>query len=217
MKITDWGRRSRKKLNVRPTISFRFIAETDSFVVVISRMQQINLVVDDINTQAKQMASAYEVSLDPFSPLFSKLLVQFPTEFDRYRLDEIVVAAIAPSVGFERDFTIFWAWVWWFFFCPRQVRRMITEWNPLKQPNEFLSTFRTWRRALKLNDVEEAPQTQVDVYGTKTFISPSSQACALPLQTTMLIFTSITFTVRSPWRRSRVFCGTYGFRRCDHL
>lgn len=96
---------------MRPTISFRFIAETDSFVVVISRMQQINLVVDDINTQAKQMASAYEVSLDPFSPLFSKLLVQFPTEFDRYRLDEIVVAAIAPSVGFERDFTIFWAWV----------------------------------------------------------------------------------------------------------
>lgn len=62
-------------------------------------MQQVNLVVQDINTQAKQSASSYEVSLDAFSPLFSQLLVQFPTEFDRYRLDEIVVAAIAPLVS----------------------------------------------------------------------------------------------------------------------
>jgi tuftelin-interacting protein 11 len=67
--------------------------------LVISRMQQINLVADDINAQAKELASVYEISLDPFSPLFSHLLVQFPSEFDRYRLDEIVVAAIAPLVG----------------------------------------------------------------------------------------------------------------------
>jgi hypothetical protein len=62
-------------------------------------MQQIHLVVEDINSKAKELASVYEVSLDPFSPHFSQLLVQFPSEFDRYRLDEIVVAAIAPLVG----------------------------------------------------------------------------------------------------------------------
>jgi len=62
-------------------------------------MQQINLVVDSINAQAKELVSVYEVSLDPFSPHFSQLLAQFPTEFDRYRLDEIVVAAIAPLVS----------------------------------------------------------------------------------------------------------------------
>ena len=67
---------------------------------VISRIQQIHLVVDDINIQAKDLASVYEASLDPFSPHFSKLLVQFPSEFDRYHLDEIVVAAIAPLVIF---------------------------------------------------------------------------------------------------------------------
>lgn len=61
-------------------------------------MQQINLVVDEISTQTKELASIYELSLDPFSPYFSKLLVQFPNEFDKYRLDEIVVAAITPSV-----------------------------------------------------------------------------------------------------------------------
>jgi tuftelin-interacting protein 11 len=54
---------------------------------------------------------------------------------------------------------------------------MITQWHPLEEPTTFISTFRTWRRALKLNDVDGKPQTQVDVYGTKTFISPSSQVC----------------------------------------
>ena len=66
---------------------------------MISRLQQISLDVEQINAQAKEMASMYEVSLDPFSPLFSKLLAEFPNEFDRYRLDEIVVAAITPSVS----------------------------------------------------------------------------------------------------------------------
>jgi tuftelin-interacting protein 11 len=63
-------------------------------------MQQIHLIVDDISAEAKELASVYEVSLDPFSPHFSRLLAQFPKEFDRYRLDEIVVAAIAPFVSF---------------------------------------------------------------------------------------------------------------------
>ena len=72
---------------------------SDYLFAVISRMQQVNIVVEDINAQAKQSATSYEVSLDDFSPLFSQFLVQFPVEFDRYRLDEIVVAAIAPLVS----------------------------------------------------------------------------------------------------------------------
>lgn len=66
---------------------------------VIARLQQIHLVVDDINSEAKQLSASYEPTLDPFSPSFDKLLGQFPSEFDRYRLDEVVVAAIAPVVG----------------------------------------------------------------------------------------------------------------------
>ena len=61
-------------------------------------MQQVRLVVDDIQTLSRQQASNYEASLEPFSPHFHKLLSQFPTEFDRYRLDEVVVAAIVPIV-----------------------------------------------------------------------------------------------------------------------
>ncbi len=65
---------------------------------VIARMQQVHLVVDDINTQARQAASTYEPSLELFSADFEKLVGLYPREFDLYRLDEIVVAAIAPVV-----------------------------------------------------------------------------------------------------------------------
>lgn len=101
---------------------------------------------NDISTTAKDLASVYEVSLEPFSPLFYLLVDQYPREFEKYRLDEIVVAAIAPL-----------------------VRRMVANWNPLEDPTAFVSTFRTWRRALRVNTQEEKPpSTQVDVYGSQT-------------------------------------------------
>lgn len=52
---------------------------------------------------------------------------------------------------------------------------MVAQWNPLEDPTAFISTFRNWRQALKLGNTEEKPQTQVDVYGTRTIINPSSQ------------------------------------------
>ncbi|KAF9240731.1 TFP11-domain-containing protein [Melanogaster broomeanus] len=116
---------------------------------LISRLQQVTLVVDEINTKSRELASVYEATLDDFSPLFSKLLVQFPTEFDKYRLDEIVVAAIAPI-----------------------VRRIVAQWNPLLDPSALVSTFRTWKQALKVNLVEQPPQTQLDVYGARTVAPP---------------------------------------------
>lgn len=112
---------------------------------LIARLQQIQLVTNDISNLAKELASVYEVSLEPFTPLVYKLVDQFAQEFDRYGLDEIVVAAIAPL-----------------------VRRMATNWDPLKEPKEFISVFRGWRRALKVNkNVEEQENSQLDVYGAR--------------------------------------------------
>ena len=67
--------------------------------LVIARLQQIHLVVDDINSEAKRLSASYEPTLDPFSPSFDKLLGQFAGDFDRYHLDEIFVAAISPIVS----------------------------------------------------------------------------------------------------------------------
>ena len=68
-------------------------------VLVIARLQQIHLVVDDITSEAKRLSVSYEPTLDLFSASFDKLLGQFASDFDRYRLDEVVVAAISPAVS----------------------------------------------------------------------------------------------------------------------
>ncbi|KAI9510519.1 TFP11-domain-containing protein [Russula earlei] len=117
---------------------------------LITRMKQVQLVIDDIQTLSRQQVSDYEASLEPFSPHFHKLLSQFSSEFDRYRLDEIVVAAIAPV-----------------------VRRLLSQWNPLEDPENLLSTFRLWRRVLKLADRDERPpDTQVSLFGVSAFPVP---------------------------------------------
>ncbi|KAJ3510057.1 hypothetical protein NLJ89_g4888 [Agrocybe chaxingu] len=112
---------------------------------LIARLQQVQLVANDISTTARDLSSVYEVSLEPFSPLFQKLINEYSPEYDRYRLDEIVVAAIAPV-----------------------VRRMAANWSPLEDPIFVLPTFKSWKAALKVTEKGVQPDTQVDVYGSKT-------------------------------------------------
>lgn len=78
------------------------------------------------------------MSLEPFSPYFQRLINEYAAEYEKYHLDEIVVAAIVPI-----------------------VRRMVSTWNPLEDPAFFLATFRNWRRALKTNETEQDPGTQL--------------------------------------------------------
>jgi len=72
--------------------------------------------------------------------------LEYAREVDRYRLDEIVVAAIAPI-----------------------VRRLVATWDPLDDPSFFLDIFRSWRPVLKITEPKE-PETRVDFYGTKTVV-----------------------------------------------
>ena len=86
---------------MRQSVRTSYLSVTGSesnIATVIARMQQMNVVVEEINAQARESASTYEASLEPFSAGFDKLLGQHAKEFDRYRLDEVVVAAIAPVV-----------------------------------------------------------------------------------------------------------------------
>jgi tuftelin-interacting protein 11 len=72
----------------------------DPTPLVISRLQQVSLVATELSNHSKELVSVYEASLDSFTPYIRKLLDQFSPEFDKYRLDEIVVAAISPIVSF---------------------------------------------------------------------------------------------------------------------
>ena len=62
----------------------------------------MHLVVDDIEKQARSSASTYGATLDVFAELFETLVTQYSPEFERYRIDEIVVAAMAPIVRCSR-------------------------------------------------------------------------------------------------------------------
>jgi tuftelin-interacting protein 11 len=151
-------------------------------------------VVDDIQSLARQQASEYEASLEPFSPHLQKLLSHFPSEFDRYRLDEIVVAAIAPIVRFIADGMPYTCLMF------RQVRRMLSRWNPLGDPDKLLSTFRLWKRALKLADYEERPpDTQVGLFGASAFQVPPPK-----VDVPMTPFESLLWNVWLPRVRSSI-------------
>ncbi|KDQ61383.1 hypothetical protein JAAARDRAFT_190163 [Jaapia argillacea MUCL 33604] len=144
---------------------------------LIKRLQQVHLVADEISALAKDLASQYEASLDSFSPSIEKLLGQFGSEFDRYGLDEIVVAAIAPI-----------------------FRRLVTQWRPLEDPTAFTAIFKRWRRALKIVVPEEKVQNQVDVYGMagSGIRAPSAAAT----DRTMTPFESLLWTIWLPKIRS---------------
>ena len=64
--------------------------------------------MDDINAKVKEVASSdYEPTLETFSALVEKLVGEFSSEYDHYHLDEIVVAAVAPTVSHFSSFISF--------------------------------------------------------------------------------------------------------------
>lgn len=120
---------------------------------MIARLQQVQLIANDINSKSKELASVYEVTLDPLTPLFQNLMDGYAHEFDRYGLDELIVAAIAPL-----------------------VRRIAANWNPLEDPTRFITTFRGWRRALKINAHEDKPpENRLNVYGSNASVAPAPE------------------------------------------
>ncbi|TFK75000.1 TFP11-domain-containing protein [Pluteus cervinus] len=148
----------RKKYATNEDLRLRRQVENE--VELIARLQQVQIVANDINTKAKELASVEEVSLEALSPFFTKLIYEYAPEFDQYALDEIVVAAIAPL-----------------------VRRMVNTWNPLEDPSFFVTTFRTWRKALKVNTLEDKPiQSDVSIYGSALEAQVESQKTMTPFE-----------------------------------
>ncbi|KAL0571701.1 hypothetical protein V5O48_010262 [Marasmius crinis-equi] len=140
----------RKKFVAQEDLRLR--KKVDEEAELIARLQQVQLVATEIDAKAKELSSVYEVSLDQFSPLFYKLMSEYDREFEKYQLDELIVAAITPL-----------------------VRRAVAQWKPLEDPTAFMQTFRNWRRGLRVNSAEKPPELQVDRYGTTTVSTASPQ------------------------------------------
>ncbi|KAG8717170.1 hypothetical protein FRC08_008049 [Ceratobasidium sp. 394] len=102
---------------------------------LIARLQRVHLVVDEISAKAKAVAREAEprTALDQFTPYFDQLLMEHSGEYERYRLDEVVVASVAPT-----------------------IRRAMAQWQPLEAPTEFTDIFRRWKKAFRLRPPVES-------------------------------------------------------------
>ncbi|KAF9499348.1 TFP11-domain-containing protein [Pleurotus eryngii] len=165
----------RKQLAIREDARLRKRIEDEA--QLIARLQQVQIVANEISAKSKELASVYEASLDSFSPLFYKLTIEFPVELDKYRLDEIAVAAIAPT-----------------------VRRTVSQWNPLEEPSAFVSTFRTWKSVLRVRSGDEDKDTSqaVQAYANQAFTQQKSPEPAA----SMTPFESLLWNVWLPRVRS---------------
>ena len=77
---------------------------------------------------------------------------------------------------------------------------MLSRWNPLEDPTELLSTFRLWRRALRLaNREERPPDNQVGRFGGGTFSAPPPKT-----EVPMTPFESLLWNIWLPRVRSSI-------------
>ncbi|KZT59459.1 TFP11-domain-containing protein [Calocera cornea HHB12733] len=107
---------------------------------LIARLQRIRIVVDQIAEDAREIASTYEPSLDPFEKSFETLLNEFSADYEKFGLDEIIVGAMTPV-----------------------VKRMVANWDPLADPETLSQPLQRWKSAFRLRPARP-PDTQVQLH-----------------------------------------------------
>ncbi|KAG8780652.1 hypothetical protein FRC15_009352 [Serendipita sp. 397] len=144
---------------------------------LIRRLVEVKIVVDEIAAAGRtiqqsvrgDLSSDYDIistdstakptSLEALSPFVDRFLLEFRSEYETYRLDEVVVACIAPAFRLE-----------------------LAEWDPLQQPKRWTDIFIKWRGALKMSakrQDEDSEMAVVSIFGApppvKTTITPMAE------------------------------------------
>ena len=117
-----------------------------------------------------------------FSDSFDNLLsTATPEEYEQYRLDEVVVGAIAPIMKA--------AW---------------QDWDVLTSPTAYLEDLRKWRKCYRLQkrDTEPEDSMQVDLFGASSY--GGSRAKGKQAQRSMTAFETLLWTLWMPRVRSAV-------------
>lgn len=110
---------------------------------LIERLQRVHLVIDELAAVTKQMRGGDSDALAELSPSIEKLVKEFSGEYERYSIDEVVVAALAPT-----------------------FKVILTTWRPLEEPTKMTDILKTWRPALRISS-EPEPDMEIDIYGAK--------------------------------------------------
>lgn len=110
---------------------------------LIERLQRVHLVIDELAAVTKQMRGGDSDALAELSPSIEKLVKEFSGEYERYGIDEVVVAALAPA-----------------------FKVILTTWRPLEEPAKMTDILKTWRPALRMSS-EPEPDMEIDIYGAQ--------------------------------------------------
>ncbi|TIA74689.1 hypothetical protein E3P91_00850 [Wallemia ichthyophaga] len=106
------------------------VKNLDSDIIRIERMKRLEDVVSQLEEISKEAAVLSTPILDLFTiPIIA--LLDYGSEFETYRLDEVVVGAITPT-----------------------FKRLVGQWKPLSQENSqsnWIVEMRKWRKALVMN------------------------------------------------------------------
>lgn len=114
---------------------------------LIERLQRVHLAIDELAAVTKQMYSGGDGALAKLSPGIEKLVSEFSGEYERYGIDEVVVAAFAPA-----------------------FKTILESWSPLEEPHKMTDILKTWRPALRMSSKPE-PDMEVDIYGVQRVVS----------------------------------------------
>ena len=99
--------------------------------------------MDELAAVARQAHGGDDDALARLSPGIEKLVQEFEGEYERYGMDEVVVAALAPA-----------------------FRAALATWSPLEDPKKMTRTLKAWRPALRMSSKPE-PDLEVDIYGAQ--------------------------------------------------
>jgi tuftelin-interacting protein 11 len=110
---------------------------------LIYRLQQVHLAVDDLAAIINQTHGGGGGALAELSPGIVRLVQEFSGEHERYGIDEVVVAALAPA-----------------------FRATLAIWSPLEEPSKMTSILKTWRPALRMSGKPEL-EMEIDIYGAQ--------------------------------------------------
>jgi tuftelin-interacting protein 11 len=139
----------------------RTISRVKEEADLIRRLEAVRIVCDELTKEARTLQhSGMDISdehinentpspLQSLTPHVNRLLSDFAPEYDRYRLDELLVGAIAPF-----------------------LRSEFIHWDPLQEPSKWTQILKEWNQALKMSEREKVSNEVGTFYGFSQEIKP---------------------------------------------
>lgn len=151
----------------------------------IARLQQLTKVATAIQQHSTSLAyddRPLQEQMQTFSDLFSQLLnVATEDEYQQYRLDEVIVAALAPL-----------------------LKRAWQEWDVLSEPTLYLAELKKWKKAFRCRQRRSDTSNAVGLFGSYSSAKPTSPLMTPMNDPKMTAFEVLLWTMWMPRVRSAI-------------